>query len=121
MGESEGTLIKRSREMGGPLPDRIANAPELWLGLDFFYNAFWSLCSERSSGMGAGPIPWHAMMQYADRHKLDEDMTEDLEFLIGKMDCTYLKHMEKKSEAKKEFDRSVAERKPLKAKLSGRM
>lgn len=120
MGESEGVILKRAREQNGPIPESIQNAPELHLGLDFTYSAFWRLCSERPVGMGPGPIPWHAVQNYAIRYGLDDDDSSDLEFLVGKMDEAYLKHMNKKSEARREFDRSLSERKPFKQKLADR-
>lgn len=113
-GESEGTLIKRAREMNGPLPDRILNAPELQLGLDLYYAAFWTLCSERPVGMGPGAIPWFSMYRYADIHNLDEDTFEDLEYIIRKMDEAYLAYMQKQSESKRESDKAMAERRPIK-------
>lgn len=119
MGESEATILKQARMEHGPIPDRIVNAPELEMGLEFTYDAFQRLNTERPVGMGPGPIPWSAIDRFAFRYELDEDEQSDLEFLIGKMDETYLKHMQKKMEAKQEFDRSAAanKRQPLGAKI----
>lgn len=104
--------------MNGPIPDHILNAPDLQLGLDFYYSAFWTLCSERSVGMGAGSIPWYSIYRYAEINRLDEDDFSDFEYLIRKMDEAYLGHMQKESKSKLEADKAIAERKPIKGKRS---
>ena len=43
-----------------------------------------------------GPIPWTAMMEWADRRMLDDDQRESLEYLAAKMDEAYLNHKAKK-------------------------
>lgn len=71
-----------------PLPARIANAPELCLGLEFFYVAFLDLTSCRNSG--EGPISWLAIDEYAKRRKLTEEQKEDLLYHVPKMDKVFL-------------------------------
>lgn len=75
-----------------PLPKRIANAPELWLGLELFYDAFWDLNSCRDLGaVGFGPIPWSAVKDYAQTFELDSEQFQDLYYYIRRMDDAYLK------------------------------
>lgn len=91
-GESERTIIKQCQQQGLPLPAKIANAPELALGLEFIYTAFWELSTCRPIGMGMGAIPWSAIYDYAAVHGLDADETEDLAYFVRKLDEKFLKH-----------------------------
>jgi len=83
--------------MGMPLPDRIAKAPDLHIGLELYYAAFWELDTCRPIGWGMGPIPWAAVKDYAQTFDLDEEQQESLFFLVRKMDNEYLKYMSKKN------------------------
>lgn len=79
-----------------PLPDVIANAPQLLPGMAFYYTAFLALGSCRYSGMSEGRIPWIAAHDYAERLGLDADEFEDLWMLVNALDACYLKHMSDK-------------------------
>lgn len=80
-----------------PLPDKIANAPELLFGLDVFYIAFMDLTSCRGGGYGTeGPISWLAINQYADAKRFDDEQREDLFYFVGKLDLVYLDYKTKK-------------------------
>jgi hypothetical protein len=76
---------------GQPLPARIANAPQLRLGLSFYLNAFFDLDAERSMGMGIGRIPWSAILQYATYYELDEEQTDRLFYFIRAIDTAHIK------------------------------
>lgn len=81
---------------GLPLPQRIQNAPELDLGLQFFFNAWSELGRDRPVGFGPGPIPLSSMYLYAAYHELDEEQVEDLIYFIGAMDTVFLKWAKEK-------------------------
>lgn len=51
--------------------------------------------------MGLGPIPYLAILQYADLMDLDSELREDLIYVIRKMDNTYLKLENSKHGSKK--------------------
>ena len=51
-GPHEVMIAQQSVRMGQPLPARIANAPELMLGLQVYLQAFFDLDSERSHANG---------------------------------------------------------------------
>jgi hypothetical protein len=90
-------IIEQCARDKTPLPARIANAPELLLGLDLYYLAFFDLTSCRSLGYGIeGPITWLTVDEYADRIGLEGDQREDLHFHISRMDKTYLDFRAKK-------------------------
>jgi hypothetical protein len=80
---------------GQPLPERIANAPELRLGLVLYINAFFDLDTERSHGamVGLKHIPWSSIKDYALAYELDEYQTESLFYFIKAMDCAHLKNL----------------------------
>lgn len=76
-------------------PADIKVAPELNLGLDLYYEAFWCLTTCRSLGMGIGPIPWTAVMEYCDRYQIEDDQRDDMVYHINQMDDAYRKHVER--------------------------
>jgi hypothetical protein len=96
MGPIERNIAKQSLRSGAKLPDRIANAPELFFGLQLYLDAFFDLDSERSHGMGLTPISWSSIKSYAVAYEFDEDQTESLLFLIRAMDHAHLKRLDKK-------------------------
>lgn len=81
-----------------PLPDVIKNAPDLLIGLELYFEAFIELNTTRQTGWGAGPIPTSAIYEYAYCLGLDEEETEDLLYLIRKMDEAFLQYMKRKSQ-----------------------
>lgn len=81
-------------------PQWLVNAPSLMPGLDFYFTAFNELNTCRSVGMGAGPIPWTVIQEYADREGLDGEERSCLLYLIRAMDNAYLEHGRKEFEKK---------------------
>ena len=99
MGPHEQAIAKQAIRAGQPIPERIANAPELRLGLQLFIQAFFDLDSERSHSMGLVAIPWTSINDYAKAYNFDEEQTEDLFFFIRKLDTSHLKRLESKNKA----------------------
>lgn len=73
-----------------PLPDRIQNAPELYLGLEVFYNGFLELTSCRQIGHGLGPIPSLAILEYCLVNGIEGEQREDFIWFIQRLDQKYL-------------------------------
>lgn len=96
MGPIEQNIARQAIRAGQPIPDRIANAPNLIVGLQIYLTAFLDLDSERSHAMALAPIPWTSIRQYADAYSLDEEQTEDLIFLIKRLDNAHLARLAKK-------------------------
>lgn len=96
MGSTEQTIAKQAIRAGRPLPDKIANAPELKLGLSLYMQAFFDLDSERSHSSGPSPIPWTSIKQYSEAWDFDEEQTEDLLYLVREMDKFNLKRIAEK-------------------------
>ena len=90
-------MIRESYFRKKPLPDRIQNAPDLFLGLELFFNAFVELNTCRSTGWSAGPIPSWCIDEFADRSELNEEETEDLHYHIRMMDAAFLKYTARKN------------------------
>lgn len=72
-----------------PIPKAIAEAPVLQPGLGLYLEAYLDLATCRG-GMGDGPIPWTAGMQYARWLKMDREQTESFWFIMTKVDEFYL-------------------------------
>lgn len=80
-----------------PIPPKIANAPELTLGLELYYEGFIELNSCRQMGFGAvGEIPVTAVLQYARTFDFTEEQTSDLMYFIKKMDHEFIKSVNPK-------------------------
>jgi len=97
-GPNEQTIAKQSYMMGQPLPDFIANAPKLEIGLQLFLQAFFDLDTERSHSMGVTAIPWSRIKDYAVAYELNNEDTEDLIYLIRQMDLSHTARIAKKSQ-----------------------
>lgn len=90
-------IVAQAVRFGEPIPDRIANAPELDYGLVFYLKAWTDLNSDRTLGMAVGPIPTIAILNYAKHYQLDSYETERMLRVLRYVDNEYLKHLESKS------------------------
>ena len=84
-------MIEQALQWGLPIPDLVLNKPILAEGLEMYMDAFWTLSSCRSVGMGMGPIPWDSVLRYGTLLALDEEHQADLEFFISRLDSAFLK------------------------------
>lgn len=84
-----------ARKAGDPIPEALADKPELEAGLDFYWYAFWEMSSDRQIGMAEGPIPWSTMDRWSRRHDIVGDEFDRLLIMIKNMDGVYLKHRAK--------------------------
>lgn len=73
-----------------PLPNKIANAPNLQFGLEFYFFAFKHLTTCRSSGYALGSIPWTAMRDYASSYGLRGQNREDFFVILCDLDEEFL-------------------------------
>lgn len=69
--QRDGWSIKQ-RAKAGKLPAWVLEEPAVNWAEQEVLDAFFSLCSCRSFGAGPTPIPWTAIVQYADRLRLPE-------------------------------------------------
>ena len=83
-----------------PFPKAIQSAPELWLGLELFFGAFLDLDGDRPSGWTIRPIPWTALMNYAEAYNIVDEQREDLLYYVRAMDKAYIKRLENKAKKK---------------------
>jgi hypothetical protein len=94
-------IRKQAERSGQPIPDRILNAPQLSVCLEFFFDSFWKLSSCRPSGMGPGPIPVTAILEYGRFHNCDNELMNDLIEYVMMLDQLYLTRENKKAKDKK--------------------
>ena len=78
------------------MPERIANAPDLFMGLEMYLQAFFDLDSERSHGMGLTRIPWSSIADYSIAFELDDEQTACLFYHIRTMDEANLIRLDEK-------------------------
>jgi hypothetical protein len=89
--------VEQARINRAPVPTRIKNAPQLWVGLELFYRAFYDLTTCRpNTGFGAGEIPWTATEEYARSMRMDWEQKTRLHYLIRALDRAYLEYLEGK-------------------------
>lgn len=100
MGQDDQWIIQQCIQDGLPLPEKIANAPELLPGLEPYFEAFSRLSTCRQIGMGVGPIPWTAIVQYAALQELDQWHADMLIWCIEAMDAAYLNWSAERSKVK---------------------
>lgn len=96
LGPIEQNIAKQAMRFGEPLPERIANAPELINGLQVYLQAFLDLDAERNHALSLSPIPWASINEYSKAYEFDEEQTEDLLYFIRKMDNEHLKRLSKR-------------------------
>lgn len=89
-GEFEKRILEQCRRERLPLPEKIKNAPQLYLGLELYYGAYLDLSSCRT-GLGDGPISWQSIEEYALVYNFEEEQKEDLHYFMAKMDDAFLK------------------------------
>lgn len=82
---------------GVPLPNKIQNAPQLWLGLELYFGAFFDLSSERDQSMGSGKIGWLKIDSYCTRLELSDDQRHDMHHHLRVMDDAYGDYVRKKN------------------------
>lgn len=92
-------ILEQCKRERRPLPPSITNAPDLRLGLEMYYGAYFDLTTCRPIGMAAGPIPWTAVNQYARAYDYNGEQEDDLQFYISRMDAAYLDWVGKKGKA----------------------
>lgn len=73
-----------------PLPDAIANAPELYLGLELYYNGFNQLSSSRPQGFGVGAIPLSYILDYCQVYSIIGEDMDDFVWFITNIDRKFL-------------------------------
>ena len=75
---------------GMPLPERIKNAPDLWLGNELFYKGFLDLTSSRPIGMALGPLSLLTIMQYCMIMEIEGEQRDDFIWVLTRLDQKYL-------------------------------
>lgn len=78
-------------EEGIEPPPEYNSQPELWLEAEFYWKAFSDVSSDRGVGMGMGPIPFSAILRYAELYGIgDLDEFERLRQIVSEIDSEYL-------------------------------
>lgn len=68
--------------------ERLNEAPKL--EHEFYLDAFWELCTERTFGMSEGPIPVSKMWQYAREYDLTISEQKAFVYIIKELDAAYI-------------------------------
>lgn len=100
IGKHERNIAKQAMLANEPLPESIANAPELILGLELYLQAFFDLDSTRNGGDLLSPISWLSIKEYAMTFSFDVEQTESLFAHIRGMDISHIERVSKQHKAK---------------------
>lgn len=97
----EQQIIIRCLRENREFPEKIRDAPSLFIGLELFFRAWTELGSCRSSGWEEGAIPWTAINDYALRYGIEDELYDDLLYYVRMLDIAYLTHRRAKAEKAK--------------------
>lgn len=99
-GPVEKVILEHAIRGRKPIPDAIANAPDLYTGLELYYVAFMDLSASRALGSAEGPIPWPVIDYYCRAMQFSEEQREDAFYYIAAMDKAYLDFQAEKFKSK---------------------
>lgn len=85
----EERIRKESKRFGEPLPKKIENKPDLYLGSALFLNAWFDLDTERDRPQYQR-ITRSMCFAYAEDYGFDEEQREDLWYFIKRMDQEFM-------------------------------
>jgi hypothetical protein len=92
----EKTIVDQALRAGIPIPSEFEDAPEILEGCKVYYDAFVSLDTERSHGMGFTAIPWSKIKNYCDHYGFNIHDTEDFLNIITDLDYEYILYLSSK-------------------------
>lgn len=95
-GKTEELILRQCQQQRLPIPAAIANAPEINLGEDFFLGAYLELSTCRVQD---GPIPWWALVQYAEVHDVTGILFEELMYIVRHLDSEMANYRNEKAKA----------------------
>jgi hypothetical protein len=90
---------------GRAMPEALRGVPPtVNEGLQLFMQAFWDLCSDRTS---TGRISWIAIELWGQAHAFDRNDCHQLHFLVSRLDTAYIRWAEKKKPKKPDDPQGV--------------
>ena len=95
-GQHEKSIALQSAQAREPLPERIANAPQLFEGLELYYDAFFDLDTTRSHTQGFTRISILDTKDYAEAWGFDDEQTAMLLYVVPRMDTELITYMKSK-------------------------
>lgn len=115
--DDEKFLLQQAQRNRRPIPERIANAPFLFQGLELYLQAFMELTSCRGLGYGSiGPIPWLSIQTYCEVYDIVDEQREDLFYHVQRLDKVYMEWQRDKAAAEQ---KKAAEQAKAKASKRG--
>lgn len=92
-------IVQDCRRRKRPLPDKVANAPQLLTGLDIYWDAYVALSTCRPPAFaGVMPIPWASVDAYARAQDFDEEQHYRLWYCVSMMDKEFTRYVKSKEE-----------------------
>jgi hypothetical protein len=85
---------------GLPIPDKFANAPELKLGLELYYDAYSELVSYQTINPERPPILWADVHEYAKHHGFTSEQRDNLLYFVRELELVATRHYRKSMKGK---------------------
>jgi hypothetical protein len=82
--------------LGQPIPDKLANPPQIADSIYFYLEAYFELDTERSKSMGTERIPFSRIVNYAKHVGLSHSECNDLISIIRLVDNGMIKYYNEK-------------------------
>lgn len=90
----EEECLKKNKPLPDWLIEKRKNTPKLAMWVDFYYQSFCELCTERPNGESVASIPWSKIQLYADHYKLSFSESERFHYIIRKVDDLFIERMQ---------------------------
>lgn len=91
MGKDEKTLLGLAQRQNMPIPEKIANAPELLPGLQMYLDCFNDLNHSRFNSSGfVGHIHYNVIDLWCNNNDVEGDQKLAVLHIISKMDQVYI-------------------------------
>jgi hypothetical protein len=85
------------RNLNKPIPEKLANPPQITLGDEFYLEAYLELDTERSKSMGIERIPFSSIVLYGQFYGLSFDECSELLFVVRLIDNAMVKYYNEKN------------------------
>lgn len=89
-------VIEASEARGVDPPEFLRDVPLLLEHDQFYLDAFWQMSTCRQSGWSIGPIPWDAVVRFAEFVGLDTEMFPVFLSVTRALDSAFLEWMKKR-------------------------
>lgn len=106
-------IVVQAVRSGRKIPDRLLKdmPPEVHVSQQLYVDCFWDVCSDRTQG---SRIRYTAVAAWCTQHRLSSSLSEDVHFVVKKLDLAYIEWAQKKNAKESKAAQAKSKRKNLK-------